>query len=71
MKRTKMPQPLTCTMVMDSFIGYIAREFTGLLHTLIENEKIVDVTVQHIIFRVFSFFFFLRKLDITCINHGQ
>ena len=48
MKRTKMP--LTLTMVMDGFIGYIARELTGLLHTLIENEKIVDVTVQHAIF---------------------
>ena len=48
-------------MVIDSFIGYIAREPTGLLHALIENEKIVDVTVQHNIFRVFFLFFFCKN----------
>ena len=48
-------------MVMDVFIGYTARELTGLLHSLIENEKIVDITVQHIIFRGFFFFFFCKN----------
>ena len=48
-------------MVIGGFGNYIARGLTGLLHTLIENDKIVDVAVQHIIFRVFFAYFNNKK----------
>lgn len=34
-------------------VGYIASELTQYLHPLMSNDKIVDVSVQHIFMRVF------------------
>ena len=58
-------------MVTVGFIDYIARGLTGLLHTLIENDKIVDVTVQHIIFRVFFAYFNNKKGKVGKVSYDK
>ena len=67
MKKTKMPLVLTLTMVVFFFhCGYIASELTQYLHPLIETDKIVDVSLEHIQFRVsFSRMGYYPKVLIT------